>query len=668
MLCYSIKSLLNNIMRKLLLACSFVFASIFLLVGQIFAQSNLYTPKNQRNASVRFANAEGLPTRHVTLPATFPSSPLSELVSVPGAVDMGVTGKWHDQTNGGPLHRIQVDPANPSNVHAVIMSAFGVTEADTTSADLVPQRRVYYVFSSDGGASWSAPKSITATRAGYPSIILMNKNGANVPVIALHSFVAESTDLVCGIYIEKGAPGAGDFQEVPASRFTYGDLEANIIWPSIALSKDGTKVLMIASISPETGGDADFLQFGTYTLNETKDNATWSGWQEGPAPNDAFSVTVGGDYAIHVAPSGKVGVMWANASNDDLGYYYCESMDNGATWGEAENIYYSVSTAAGYTLRAASGGDFVFDGETPMAVLAAYYELVDGTSRSYIPSSGSLIFWRKGSDAQLLVARPQYNDSELGEPLYPVEFLHQWDTSQHVVAEPVISTPVFAPTEDSKKFSVYFEAWTEGDLAFLGYSPSFPDDSSQVFKSIYRMITLDGGLTWTEPEGVHVNPEGSPVESRLDYRFPNTSSWNPMVEGQAQIHTMFAVDSSAGLHGDTEGGGDQGWSDVYWFFKKDQFAKARKTATPEFSLEQNYPNPVVSGSRTTIPLSLVTTEYVTITITDVMGRELATVYTGQLSGGNHELAFSTQAMTPGMYQYIVQTGDVTLARSFTVVK
>src|SRR5688572_22662691 len=113
-------------MRKLLLACSFVFATIFLLGGDSFAQSTAFIPKNSHTrAAVRYAN-EGLPTRHVT-PAKFPSSGLSELVSVAGAVDMGVTGKWHDQSNGGPLHRIQVDPANPNNVHAVIMSAFGVT-------------------------------------------------------------------------------------------------------------------------------------------------------------------------------------------------------------------------------------------------------------------------------------------------------------------------------------------------------------------------------------------------------------------------------------------------------------------------------------------------------------------------------------------------------------
>lgn len=662
-------------MRKLLLACSFVF-SVFVFTGEVVAQSTAITPNNHHSyRGARYAS-EGMPTRHVTLPATFPSSPLSELVSVPGAVDMGVTGKWHDQSNGGPLHRIQVDPSNPSNIHAVIMSAFGVTESDTTSADLVPQRRVYYVFSSDGGATWSAPKSVSATRAGYQSILIMQRNGVGVPVIALHRFDEGTTDVTCALYIEKGAPGAGDFQEIPASRFTYNDEEQNIIWPAITLSNDGTKILMIASISYPPGGAPDFLQFGTFTLNETKDNATWSGWQEGPAPNDAFSITVGGDYAIHVAPSGKVGVMWTNASSDDLGLYYAESTDNGATWGNAENVYFSVETndaepdeGVPYMIRAGSGSDFVFDGETPMAVFAGYYEAFKSdNSRPYIPSSGSLLFWRKGEGVKYLVAQSAYNTHELGDPMFPGDFLHSWLASSIVNPEPVISNPVFAQSPESSKFSVYFEAWTQDDTAEVGEILSDPDHTGEAFKSIYRMHSLDGGMTWTAPEGFQVNPSETPVENRLDFRFPNTSSWNPMVDGQVQVSTMFAVDSTAGLHGDTEGGGDPGWSDVYWFYKKDEFAKARKTATPSFSLEQNYPNPVVSGNRSTIPLSLVNTEYVTITITDVMGRELATVYTGQLSGGNHELAFSTQAMTPGMYQYIVQTGDVTLARSFTVVK
>jgi hypothetical protein len=355
----------------------------------ILAQSAPYHKNRSYDIKPKHKNVEGLSSRHVT-PASFPKSPLSALVSVPGATDMGVTGKWHDQTNGGPMHRIQVDPSDPNKVHAVIMSAFNVTEEDTVSAGQqpIPQRRVYYVYSADGGASWSTPKSVSETRAGYPALILMQRSGVYVPVVALHKFESEAvTDVICALYIEKGSPGTGDFQEIHASRTTFGEEDADIIWPAIALSKDGDKIFMIASVSTTTTAGLRELQFGTYTLNPTKDNATWGEWKPGPASSESSSITSGGEYVIHVAPSGKIGIVWANAQSEDLGLYYSESTDDGATWSAANNFYFSQATTqtatndelgeeAPVTLTAQGGIDFIFDGEIPCVVTSAYHQAV----------------------------------------------------------------------------------------------------------------------------------------------------------------------------------------------------------------------------------------------------------------------------------------------------
>src|SRR5438128_7601753 len=62
----------------------------------------------------------------------FPNAPLSPMISVPGATPLGISGKWYTQGVHG-LHNIQVDPDNPNNIHAVVMTALNVTDNDTSN-------------------------------------------------------------------------------------------------------------------------------------------------------------------------------------------------------------------------------------------------------------------------------------------------------------------------------------------------------------------------------------------------------------------------------------------------------------------------------------------------------------------------------------------------------
>jgi hypothetical protein len=588
-------------------------------------------------------------------------------VTVSGAKSTGITGKWYIQTQGQALHNIQVDPSNPNNIHACAMMATDLTlPDDTLEASFYPSRRVYYVFSSDGGATWTAPKAISGLRTGYPAMVLLKRNDVYVPVIAAHRNVSESgDDVMTCLFIEAGNPGEGNFVTVEGARTTYAEIDRDVIWPSLALSNDGTKAYVIAApfSTPIT-----YLQFGWFTFSADKKDATFSGWKPGPAANDVVAYASGGNYCIRVSAAGKLGVVWQNYDYDtpDLGLYYSESANEGTSWSTPNNIYFAHgSSNAGFSLIPASGLDLMFDGEEPVVAFTGYLSDMLATGGSYVPATGSLLFWRQGdTQARLLMMRADGTTVDDLEPLIDASWLAAWINTDPVDPGGAnLEHCTMGIGSDPKKITIFFESWVQDDVGELGEFPSNPARSAAPYHSIWKITTLDGGATWKEPVPVYANDLSG--TDRVDYRSPGVSTFNPSDGAGTNFHISFTADDAAG---DNTGHGENNFSDITVFFAKSFTAKAKKTSAPTFSLEQNYPNPVVTGNKSIIPLMLANTDYVTVSITDVMGRELTTVFSGQLSAGSHELPFSTQSLAAGMYQYIVKTGDITLARSFTVVQ
>ncbi|HEY6171661.1 MAG TPA: hypothetical protein VIX80_05320, partial [Candidatus Kapabacteria bacterium] len=236
---------------------------IALSAGFSFAQMRVNTSLNLKADSFTLPNDNVASSRIATPNSSVPIDPITPVISIAGAYDIGLASKWHLASNGGPLHNIQVDPSDPQKIHVCIMGAQNTTEDDTTTANFFPNRRVFYFYSADGGQTWTAPKPISNFRTGYPNMMLIQRGSDYVPVIAAHRNDSEvGSDVTTFLYIETGAPGAGSFKEVAASRETYGGINHDIIWPAIALSKDGTKILTIASVSTTLSSLLTSIQFG----------------------------------------------------------------------------------------------------------------------------------------------------------------------------------------------------------------------------------------------------------------------------------------------------------------------------------------------------------------------------------------------------------------------
>jgi len=618
----------------------------------------------------------------------FPSAPLSPLISVPGATTIGITGKWFTQGFRG-LHNIQVDPDNPMRIHAVIMNATGVVAADTTTANFFPTRNCYYIYSADGGATWTTPKKLALTRSGYPDMILYKRGGNYVPIIADHHFTSASVvDLFCSVYVETGNPGDGNFKSADCDRSTFNGSTFDIIWPSIAVSNDGKTLYIIATVSTMLVAQIDHIQFGTFSLAADGTPSSWSGWQQGPTPNDLPGLATGGYYTMRTSTKGTIGILWQNddVTTPDLGIYFSESKDGGKTWADATNVFASVlSTLAepvdnpgAYYLRAGinEGLDFYYDQEVATAVFEGYFTQTNtgtGAVNDYFPSSGTLMYWRQGMTLpSILISRfSNFQDasSSLGPAINDGSFLSNDSAISVDPQEPNLVYPTIARTSAPGIWSIYFEAWVNNDSAMYNALASDHTTDTTVelpFHSIYRISTTDDGATWQDPVAVETNDMSQPASKHLDYRFPEVSSWNPIASSAVQNNILFSADTAAG---NWFVGLDPGFDNVSWFFTKDQLtvnSVRDNSVSGSISVNQNYPNPFIVS--TTIPLIMKNDDVVTLSVTDILGREVAIAYHGRLSPGEHQIPFNAPNLGAGIYTYTLKTSTGSVSRTMSLVK
>ncbi len=88
---------------------------------------------------------------------------------------------------------------------------------------------------------------------------------------------------------------------------------------------------------------------------------------------------------------------------------------------------------------------------------------------------------------------------------------------------------------------------------------------------------------------------------------------------------------------------------------------------PNYALSQNYPNPF--STSTTLSYSLFTSGQVTLTIHDLLGREVMRLVSGEVkTPGTHQVSVSAAKLTPGVYSYRLSTNEKTLTRMMIVTK
>jgi len=588
----------------------------------------------------------------------------------PGVDSLPLVGSFAFQSDGRPLHNIQIDPSNPLNIHAVITDATDPSAKDTA---LLLTRRCLYTFSSDGGLTWKKPVTFSTVRTGYADMQLFKRNGQYVPIIAAHRVISTGASAIeTGVWIEKGNPGDGNFSESLAPQVTAGGTSGSqIAWPTVAMSPTNDTAYVLATVNPPTGGSVDQLQFGRFILDAAKDSAVFDGtqWDAAPGSGDqnnpnAGLAGAGGEVRIRVAPSGKIGVFWVNAdaNTPDLGLYFAESTDGGNTWPTTLNALWNPGNqptdANGAQLAPTNGDvDFWYDKENPKFLFLLAPVIL--SNQTYYPSGASLIFSpdTTGNNTVPII-------SPIITGAQDAAAFEQTDKTTETIRAPdaFISWATVARTPDSNVFAVFYQTYVEGDTEQIN-SPADPtQDTSFVFGSIYYQQTNDGGASWSAATPLLAASATTP---EIDYRQPMTSDFNALGASGAQYKVAVVMDTAPG---NLYRNGIYGF-DLHNFGVASVGVSAVNTLQPSQSggvIPTIFPNPIASSAN--IQFTLASESTVLLTVSDMLGRTVETLANGRMGTGEHTAVFQSGDLPNGVYRYTLRVNGESVTKSMSLLR
>jgi len=85
-----------------------------------------------------------------------------------------------------------------------------------------------------------------------------------------------------------------------------------------------------------------------------------------------------------------------------------------------------------------------------------------------------------------------------------------------------------------------------------------------------------------------------------------------------------------------------------------------------FILHQNYPNPF--NPSTSIEFTLPKSEFTTLKVFNILGKEVETLVSNNLNQGNHTYQFDGKNLASGVYYYQLVAGDFTVIKKMVLIK
>lgn len=85
-----------------------------------------------------------------------------------------------------------------------------------------------------------------------------------------------------------------------------------------------------------------------------------------------------------------------------------------------------------------------------------------------------------------------------------------------------------------------------------------------------------------------------------------------------------------------------------------------------FTLDQNFPNPF--NPETRISFSVPKSGFVSLKVFDLLGKEVATVVSGELASGNYTRVFNAAELPSGVYVYRLEAEGVSISRKMNLLK
>ena len=94
--------------------------------------------------------------------------------------------------------------------------------------------------------------------------------------------------------------------------------------------------------------------------------------------------------------------------------------------------------------------------------------------------------------------------------------------------------------------------------------------------------------------------------------------------------------------------------------------KNQVSVVTDFSLEQNYPNPF--NPTTNIRFAIPQSNFVTLKVYNILGKEIATLVNEQKESGIYDVNFDASNLASGVYVYKIQAGNFSATKKLMLMK
>ncbi|MFA7418318.1 MAG: T9SS type A sorting domain-containing protein [Melioribacteraceae bacterium] len=215
----------------------------------------------------------------------------------------------------------------------------------------------------------------------------------------------------------------------------------------------------------------------------------------------------------------------------------------------------------------------------------------------------------------------------------------------------IISNTNFTYNEVGRLLSIKEEFWVDGKCDSIFYN-SYTYKGSDKPKSVLREKFYKGIWVNVFRQVYEYDSNNNVVNFNSDIW--NNSEWKPY-DG-----SLCAENMDEWFHG----------FDISLHYKSlDQFVGIESEKLPSgFELHQNYPNPF--NPETTISYQLPKSEYVTLKLYDILGKEIATLVDEYKQAGfyNYKFSISNLQLASGVYLYKLSAGNFRSVKKFIVLK
>jgi hypothetical protein len=582
--------------------------------------------------------------------------------------------------------QIACDPATNS----VAICSRGNDRVVTTSVG----NNLYVRYSSDHGATWTArgPNMSSTASPRYPQVFLFNPTQASSTSSVTSLLVWPQT------IAYPGSTPASNWGDVDVMVSGFGNTSPSYSkWPTQAPNWEipsqivygGGKVFSLClGIQPANGTSTK-----EYSMLQSSDGKAWVqtnaaspafALAQVPTTQEAFSI------CYDVSPDGThmiIGYILAMPDNTGAWPYlspdhaiaYVESTDGGATWSpnpivvSLGNLPVIPGFLTANPALALVDLSVVYDANNePHFLTCASGNINPYDPRSTAPQPNSIIIQYVDSTYMVEVARSggTWTLNPIAQVHRPTvtrrSFSQQYTTSTGSTVEEYETLghePHWARSFDANKI---YAKWIDVDsclkfpYAFTDASGNFGivlDTITNICVSGRHIGSKVAGGGWALPQEV---THGTDVGAKF-------SKMARFAGNGGELHMFFTQWGES----DNSVDDDPVNSDCYLQYvqgvKVDAVLATDKPGQAnDFTLAQNYPNPF--NPSTSIRFSLPSNGPVKLKVFNLLGKEIATIFEGNLEAGTHTMSFNADQLASGIYTYRLEYAKQSLTKKMTVLK